>query len=589
MRQLLTAIGVGTLLGASCAVPPAPSSTPQGTLQLSLAGVFPRERQLQYLVSGNKARVVISGPGIVTPLVKTAPIGAQNDAITLTGLPAGRNRIVSIESLDAGDLPIPGCRFMTTVTLAEGQNVAQVSPATTVRGGVFQRLLADASALATSLDGDKVQAVIDGLKVARRVEHYGLIDADALAVQLEQQGGNLAALDLGDARLVQRPVALRVTVSGLPANLAASVWVNDPVSPKQSGLANGGYAISPVKPGQWQLYGRAGAFSVGPVPVDLSADATASLNFATASSDIEELPEARAGAAAGFFKLNGEDSFVMAGGLAPQGATNVATDSVLRYSPNGWTPLAKMPVPVSHAAYASQGTKLYVLGGVDAANSITRLVQVYDVAANQWSTPLPTLRYPSYMGAATCLDGYLYMATGTWSNSAGTYLDRSIYRLSLGAPGAAWVEYGDQLGEPRLDTARYGAALAAVGGKLYAFGGALLNDTLTHRVEEIDAGSLLVRDRQAMPTARHGASALVRNGKVYVVGGIDARGKALANVEVYDIATDTWEVRPRMRVARGHAAAAGVDGKAFVVGGSDGHFVAKSVSPLRAAESMVLE
>ncbi|MNY34687.1 N-acetylneuraminate epimerase [compost metagenome] len=193
------------------------------------------------------------------------------------------------------------------------------------------------------------------------------------------------------------------------------------------------------------------------------------------------------------------------------------------------------------------------------------------------------------MGAAACLNGFIYMATGTWSNSAGTYLDRSIYRLSLGAPGAAWVEYGDQPGEPRLDTARYGAALAGVGGKLYVFGGALLNDTLTHRVESIDAGSLWVQECQVMETGRHGASALVRNGKVYVVGGIDARGKAVANVEVYDVATDTWEVRPRMRVARGHAAAAAIGGKAFVVGGSDGHFVTKSVSPLRAAESMVLE
>lgn len=587
MKQLMKAIVASSLLLVSCTFAPAPIALKTTTLQLSLSGAFPSDRQLQYLMPGSKARVTVSGGGFAQPVVQVAPISGETASATLSGLPLGTNCIVSVETLDDADQPIPGGRFRTTVNLQEGANVAVLSAASSVRGDVFDALLAAQSELARTLDADRVQEKIDSIKQAQRVGHYGLIDGAAIAAILKQNGGNLAALDPENSALVQTPTALQVKVLGLPDNLQAAVWVTDPVSPKQSGLSNGQVKIQPVKPGTWQLYGRAGSFRLGPVSVNMASSTSATLDFSSAQILPQALPQSRSGAASGILTVEGRQGLVVAGGsVMDEEGHNVATDSVLVFDGTAWVSKAVMAAPVSHPAFTTNGNKLYVMGGYGPSGMST-LVQVFDATTDTWSTLLPPLKYNGFMGAAACIDDTLYLTSGIVEDGDFYGADYFIYKLPLNGSASEWQELGRSEAEPQLRFARFGSAVAAVGRKLYVFGGVQDNGLLMHRVEAYDPVKGTVRELAPMPTARHGAFTWVKGGKVYVMGGINPTGKALATVEVYDVAADTWSVMPQLREARGHAAVGEVNGRCVIAGGNDGYYAYFDVSLIPSVESLV--
>ncbi len=581
MPQFLKVFLAAGLVVAGCALAPAPATLKTTTLQLSMAGLYPSQRQLQYLMPGATARVSVTGPGMASPLVQVAPISGETTSITLSGVPMGPNRVVTLETLDEAGQPIPGGRLRTALTLGEGSNLAVVSLASSVGGDVFEALQQAGSDLARTLDAFQVQRTIDAIKQAQRVPHFGLIDGAAIAERLLQNGGQLSQLDVTTTALVQSPTALTVKVSGLPENLQASVWVNDPVSPKQSGLGNGTLNVQPVKPGTWQLYGRAGSLRVGPISVDLASNQQVELNFSTAQVLAQSLPQPRGGAASGVLTVDGKRVLMVAGGSLPNVGSNASTDSVLVFDGTTWATRSAMPTPVSHSAYTVNGNKLYVMGGF-APLGASKLVQVYDATTGTWSTNLPEIKYRTYVGAAACIGDSLYMTSGM----AGSVADWSIYKLPLDGSATEWQEFGADEAEPQLRFARYGTTVAAVGGKLYVFGGAHGDDTLMHRVEVYDPVKATMRELAPMPTARHGAFSWVKDGKVYVMGGINASGQALANVEVYDVATDTWSVRPMLKEARGHAAVGELNGKLVIAGGNDGYFAYDDVSLRASVETL---
>ena len=117
-----------------------------------------------------------------------------------------------------------------------------------------------------------------------------------------------------------------------------------------------------------------------------------------------------------------------------------------------------------------------------------------------------------------------------------------------------------------MPTGRQDLALAAAGnGKLYAVGGATMDETIA-RVEEYDPATGAWATKAPMPTARSGLGlAAADNGKLYAIGGFgDA---VLATVEEYDPATDTWATKAPMPTARSALGLAASNGKLYAVGG----------------------
>ncbi len=584
MKQRLGGLLLASLLAASCAVPPLQTLKATSTLSLSLAGLFPADRQIQVLPAGTQAKVTVTGPGLAEPLVLTAPITGSSVAANLSGIPVGPNRVIEVESLDSAGSPIPGGRFRTTATLQEGANTAAISAATTPRGDVFAKLLAEGSALAETLDANRLQETIEAIQRAQGVAHFGLIDGGAIAEALKANGGNLDALAPGETQFVQKATSLTLTISGLPENLPAEVWVDDPVSPKQTGIHNGSLTLSPVKPGKWRLYGRAGTLSVGPLEVDLSSSAKKTLRFPELTTQEAPLSEARAGAASGVLILDGKPQLVLAGGLTWDGKSSQPVTSVRAFDGTTWTDLPPLPEAVSHGASAVDlpGNRLAVIGGMTSPSTRSVAVQVYDPAGQKWSS-LPDLPYSNAAGAAGFIAGTLFVTSGTGGSFA-LWTEDWLYSLPNGAE--TW-DYDADNG-PTMSTPRYGSASAVVNGKLYLISGADRNDIAMHHVDVYDPQRNSFRNLAPIPTARLGASAVAHNGKIYVIGGNSDLGRPLGTIESYDIATNTWTVHAPLRTPRANAAVGVLNGRVYVMGGNDGLIKYFDAIPMTTVESFGL-
>ena len=138
------------------------------------------------------------------------------------------------------------------------------------------------------------------------------------------------------------------------------------------------------------------------------------------------------------------------------------------------------------------------------------------------------------------------------------------------------------------------AALAAVNGKIYAFGGfvAPANTAIPLGAAwepiadawEFNPATDSWKPLAPLPGKRGSAIAAEVGGKIYVIGGATTMegskdpfftafgpARVLGTNDVYDPATNKWESRNPMSVPRNHAFSGVVNGKIYVIGGRTGH------------------
>jgi hypothetical protein len=112
---------------------------------------------------------------------------------------------------------------------------------------------------------------------------------------------------------------------------------------------------------------------------------------------------------------------------------------------------------------------------------------------------------------------------------------------------------------------------AAVGGKIYVFGGVRggwqVNTVDVTDVDVYDPATDTWANKERMRAPRGMAVAAVVNGRVYVFGGIvgDLSGSPGNTADVYDPATDSWKAIPGL-VARNCSGACAVGTKIYVMG-----------------------
>ena len=140
-------------------------------------------------------------------------------------------------------------------------------------------------------------------------------------------------------------------------------------------------------------------------------------------------------------------------------------------------------------------------------------------------------------------------------------------------PGLGWTSMAP------MPTARTGFAIGAVGQKIYAIGGAVINDcAVVSQVEAYDPGADLWTTGLAPipPPRRWRPVGGTLGGIVYVVGGsstVDGcSGSAFATVQAYDPARDNWSEKADMPTARTQVGVGvdAVNNLLYAVGGSTG-------------------
>jgi hypothetical protein len=211
----------------------------------------------------------------------------------------------------------------------------------------------------------------------------------------------------------------------------------------------------------------------------------------------------------------GRRVFILGGhGRRPDGRLeSVPSMSVLDTRSGRVTRAPDMPVPLDHAAAASDGRSVWVAGGFsnfEASGDVLR----YSPGERRWTTE-PSLRFARGGGGAEFIDGRLYVVGGS---------------------------------PPTLPVPNQ---------KPYTF------------LEIFDPRTGRWTLGPGMPTARHHLGTAVLDGKLYVLGGREPGDFSLAAFERYDPETNQWTEMPPLPQGAGGLAAAGVGGQIVALGGGD--------------------
>ena len=256
----------------------------------------------------------------------------------------------------------------------------------------------------------------------------------------------------------------------------------------------------------------------------------------------------------------------LAGGAGAKGA--VCT--VLAYDPalDSWCQVASMArARCVHGAVGLDG-KLYVMGGYDPGDpgeEGTSLAdaEVFDPKADGWQ-PLPSMPTARHCFAAAEVAGTLY-ALGGLDGSYEHCASDSYDPLS-----DAWTP----VAAPPQDDFRFGPATAAVGAKIYVFGGMIFDaegsEVATDRASLYDPANNCWQALADMPTARGSATAAVMGGKIYVSGGKTSFDPTYFSdaFEAYDPATNTWATLAGLSGGRADHASVAFHGTLYMFGGS---------------------
>jgi hypothetical protein len=280
-----------------------------------------------------------------------------------------------------------------------------------------------------------------------------------------------------------------------------------------------------------------------PMGTPLPSDAVAASGW----TDAGEAPFARLEMATAV--LDGR--FWLAGGFNPDG---LVADALAIFDPaNGaWTQGPTLPVPIHHAAMASDGVVLYLVGGYLASGQPTPGVYVLDPMAGEWiaGPPLPEAR----AAGAMAHDGERLVYAGGVGPGG-------VRGEVLALEGEAWVELG-VLARPR----EHLAAASDGEGRVWVMGGR--QGGLDRNVGDVEVVQGTSVELVASLTPRGGVAAFFAPGTGACLSGGEAPSFALTTVECVD-AGGRVTAFPAMRQARhGHGAGV-VDGVAYALLGGD--------------------
>jgi N-acetylneuraminic acid mutarotase len=206
--------------------------------------------------------------------------------------------------------------------------------------------------------------------------------------------------------------------------------------------------------------------------------------------------------------LNHNSAAVAAGKLYSFGGSSKQT-FVYDETNDSWSEVASMRfLHDDTPAVGVYNDKIYVAGGT--GNERQRAFEVYDPAANNWTTLKPLKGGRNHCGGAF-IAGKFYVVGG---------------RRTLRATGKN-VVYDPQTNRwtklARLPTKRAGIAVAAVNGELFVFGGETFDPDgsgeVHSEVEVFNPATNTWRSLSPMPGGRHGIWASVISNKIFLPGG----------------------------------------------------------------------
>ncbi|MGH7358371.1 MAG: Kelch repeat-containing protein, partial [Candidatus Rokuibacteriota bacterium] len=214
-----------------------------------------------------------------------------------------------------------------------------------------------------------------------------------------------------------------------------------------------------------------------------------------------------------------------------------------------------MPTARQEMPSALVSGRIYTPGGLDASRNASAVLEVYDVAANRWTTapPMPQARHHPGVAAA---GGRVFVIGGY---APGPFPGPASDAVFVFDPQT-------QLWDTRrsLPAARAAHVSVEFGGRIYSIGG-VRGGTVVGTNEVYDPATDSWLPLAPMPTPREHLAAAVIGQRILIVGGRAPDNTPV--LEAYSPATDSWERLRDMPTARGGLAAAAVGGRLYAFGG----------------------
>lgn len=238
--------------------------------------------------------------------------------------------------------------------------------------------------------------------------------------------------------------------------------------------------------------------------------------------------------------------------------------------PFTWHTLASAPIALAEAQSVVVNGKLYVFGGYDVTTpdyQATAASEVFDPAANSWTTLAPMPAAETHMGVATygqfiyVIGGYTFDPTTTYQ----AFATANSFRYDVASN--TWSNF------VALPSPRGAGALVYLDGQLHFVGGvnASRAGQTEHWVLNLSDANPQWTDSTPLPISANHSAAVVLNGKIYLVGGQTTSddSSTIANMVMWDPANPSvWTPLANMPIKRSHAVVMVIDGRIVVAGGT---------------------
>jgi hypothetical protein len=235
-------------------------------------------------------------------------------------------------------------------------------------------------------------------------------------------------------------------------------------------------------------------------------------------------------------------------------ASNTPVANAYKYSPvtNAWTPIASLPSPRGWFGAASDGTYVYLLGGVDQNFTTTATLWRYDPVSNTYNTSLLSYTIATYFHASAYLNGKIYRIAG---RGLGTDFHVEVYNIATNSWSMA----------ANYPFANHSLMAVALGNYIYAGGGNASPD----KTWRYDPGTDTWDDAAIadLPAGRSAAASGAYNGRWLLAGG-DVNFAISNSAIAWDPATNTWSDLPNMVQARDYLAGATAGQSFYAIAGN---------------------
>jgi hypothetical protein len=237
--------------------------------------------------------------------------------------------------------------------------------------------------------------------------------------------------------------------------------------------------------------------------------------------------------------------------------SSAATASSYSYNPGNdtWTPIAVLPTPRYMAGAVTDGTYIYIVGGVDAFDNATATLWRYDPGTNSYLTLAPFTIATAAQGTAY-LNGKVYRIAGE------TDVSNSLATNTVEAYDIATNTWATVASYP---SSYYALSALSLNGYIYTAGGAVLSYT-TAKAYRFDPGSNTWDGGPIADLPGAGAfmaSGFYNNRWVLAPDSRFATGSAIA----WDPSTNSWSSLNQMPQGITQAGGGVAGGAFYVVGG----------------------